>query len=297
MSFRLLKFLVVVAVVLSRRAGAQSSPYATADFFESKIRPVLVAECYKCHSDQAEKLKAGFKLDTREGLLKGGESGKPAIVAGDPDQSPLIRAIRYTDPDLQMPPKKQLSAAVVKDFESWVRAGAPDPRTAATTVAQAKDSKSHWAFQPVRDVVIPKVKNAAWARTPIDNFILTKLEARNLQPAPPADRRTLIRRVYYDLTGLPPTFEEVEAFEHDQSADAYEKLIDRLLASPRYGERWGRYWLDVAGYADSEGGKLTDDVPRTYAWRYRDYVIRSFNADKPYNRFLLEQIADRKSVV
>jgi hypothetical protein len=264
------------------------------EFFEKKIRPILTAECYKCHSAEAQKIKGGFRIDSREAVLKGGESGKPAILPGDPDNSPLVQAIRYTNSDLQMPPKKQLSAAVVQDFEAWVKMGAPDPRTqTAQTAAPAKDFRSHWAFQPVREVAIPAVKNPGWIRTPVDAFVLAKLEEKGLSPSPPADKRTLIRRAYYDLWGLPPSFEEVEAFEHDDSPDAFAKVVDRLLASPRYGERWGRYWLDLARYADTKGYVYTDrEDPRfVHSHNYRDWVIRALNKDLPYDQFLKLQIA------
>jgi hypothetical protein len=262
------------------------------EFFEKRIRPVLVAECYKCHSAQSEKLKGGLRLDTREGARKGGESGKPAVVPGDEAASSLLEAIRYENADLQMPPKKQLGRGVVEDFAAWIRMGAPDPRSEAVATP-AVDPLKHWAFQPVRAVDLPRVKDTAWCATPIDAFVLSKLQAAGLKPATAADRRTLIRRAYYDLWGLPPSFEEVEAFEKDDSADAFEKVVDRLLASPRYGERWGRYWLDLARYADTKGYVYGDreEVRFVHSHNYRDWVIRALNGDMPYDRFVKLQIA------
>ena len=265
------------------------------DFFESKIRPVLVEHCYSCHSEKSEKIRGGLRLDTREDLLRGGTSGA-VIVPGDPDASLFIKAIRYKDEELQMPPKdKKLSDEQIANFEAWVKMGAPDPRASAgpkslTDIAEARTK--HWAFQPVQKPAPPSVKLKRWAQTPIDNFVLAKLEQKKLKPAPPADRRTLIRRVSYDLTGLPPTPEEVDIFVNDKKPDAYERLVDRLLASPRYGERWGRYWLDIARYADTRG-YLAGGEERRYAFSftYRDYVIRAFNEDKPYDQFIVEQIA------
>ena len=274
--------------------AAEPTPEQT-EFFESKVRPILVDRCYSCHSDKAEKVKGGLKLDTREATLKGGTSGA-ALVPGDPDASLLIKAVRYTDPDLQMPPKdKKLSAEQIAALEAWVKMGAPDPRVATgprplTDASEAK--KRHWAFQPVTKPAPPKVNNPRWTKTPVDNFVLAKLEEKKLKPAPAADRRTLIRRVSYDLLGLPPTPEEVDAFMNDKKPDAYARLAERLLASPHYGERWGRYWLDIARYADTKG-YLAGGEERRYAfsYTYRDYVVRALNEDKPYDQFLIEQIA------
>ena len=266
-------------------------------FFESKIRPVLAEKCYKCHSQSAERVKAGLLLDTREAVLKGGENG-PAIVPGDPEKSLLIKAVRYTDPDLQMPPKdNKLSDEQIADLTAWVKMGAPDPRVATTAQKEWKDSgKTHWAWQPLTKPAVPEVKNAAWTITPVDNFILAKLEERGLKPNPSADKRTLIRRASYDLIGLPPTVDEVNAFLADDAPDAFAKVVDRLLASPHYGERWGRHWLDVARYSDTKGQvrRQREDPNSPYAWTYRDYVIKSFNDDKPYNLFVIEQLAADK---
>ncbi len=259
------------------------------DFFEKRIRPVLAEHCYTCHSAQAKRLKADLRLDTREGLLKGGASG-PAIVPGQPEKSRLVRAIRHVDPDLAMP-KEKLPDEVIGDFEAWVRRGAPDPRVPDAPKEAAPDPRSHWSFQAPREAPVPAVKGKDWVRTPVDAFVLAKLEEKGLSPNPPADPRTLLRRSSYDLTGLPPTAEEVEAFEKDPGPDAYEKAVDRLLASPRYGERWGRHWLDVARYADTKGDVFDEERRYPSAWTYRDWVVRAFNQDLPYDRFLMLQIA------
>jgi hypothetical protein len=276
--------------------AAELSP-AQLQFFENRIRPVLAENCYKCHSQQAEKIKGGFLLDTREGLLKGGDTG-PAIVPGDPESSLLIKAIRYTDLDLQMPPKgKKLPDEVIANLTMWIKMGAPDPRDAtAAQKAWADSGKNHWAWQPLRKPPVPEVKDSAWPKTPVDNFILAKLQEKGLKPNPPADKRTLIRRVTFDLIGLPPTAKEVDDFLNDDSPDAFAKVVDRLLASPHYGERWGRHWLDVARYSDTKGQirRQREDPNYPYAWTYRDYVIRSFNEDKPYNLFVIEQLAADK---
>jgi hypothetical protein len=265
-------------------------------FFEKKIRPVLVAHCYPCHSAEAEKLKGGLRLDTREGLLKGGENG-PVIVPGQPEQSRLIAAIRHTNPDLQMPPAKdgagKLPEAVIADFVAWVRRGTPDPRTGRLeTQKSTLDTAKAWAFRKPVPPSVPRVKNKRWPASPLDHFILAKLEAKKLAPAPPADKRTLIRRATFDLLGLPPTPQEVDDFLADSSRDAFAKVVERLLASPHYGERWARHWLDVVRYTDSFdarglGGEA--DVPE--AWRYRDWVVRAFNDDLPYDQFILQQFA------
>src|SRR6266568_253460 len=267
------------------------------DFFEKKIRPVLVERCYKCHSASAEKVKGGLLLDSREGMLKGGESGKPAIVTGDAEKSRLIAAIRYTNDDLQMPPKKaggKLSDEQIADFIAWVNLGAPDPRTGKSEVRNPKaETKRFWSFQRPKEPLVPNVKNTRWPQTPIDHFILATLEEKGLQPSPPTDKRTLIRRATYDLTGLPPTRAEVEAFLQDTSPEAFALVVDRLLSSPRYGERWGRHWLDVARYSDTKGYVYTDreEGRFVHSSAYRDWVICAFNEDMPYDRFLKLQIA------
>jgi hypothetical protein len=264
------------------------------EFFEKKIRPVLADSCYGCHSAKAKKPQGGLLLDSVEAMLKGGASGQPAVVPGDPEKSLLIRAIRYTDPKLQMPFGSKLPERVIRDFEEWVKMGAPAPRGDATVAANwpaynFDEAKKFWSFQPIRDHQPPQVKNRSWVRTPIDQFILAKLEEKKLRPVGDADRRALIRRATFDLTGLPPTPEEVEKFLNDKSPNAFEKVVDRLLASPAYGEKWGRHWLDLVRYADTAGDN--SDYPVPAAYRYRNYVIDSFNEDKPYDQFIREQIA------
>ena len=253
------------------------------DFFEAKIRPVLVGTCFRCHGDA--KTSGALRIDSREMLLKGGESG-PAIVPGKPEESLLIKAIQRQADVSAMPPEKDkaLRADQVAAFVTWVKAGAVWPaKTAKFEVAK------HWAFEPVHDVATPVVQDTTWVKSSIDAFIRAKQEAAGVRPAPPADKLTLIRRATFDLTGLPPTPEEVQAFELEVSPQAFETVVDRLLKSPRYGERWGRHWLDVVRYADTAGE--TADYPVPLAWRYRNYVIDAFNADKPYDEFLREQIA------
>jgi hypothetical protein len=264
------------------------------DFFESRVRPLLVENCHRCHST-ATKQRGNLLLDSRAGLLKGGDNG-PAVVPGHPERSLLIKAVGYADADLRMPPKGRLGAEQVADLTAWVRMGAPWPESAALrpgglakTVFDLQERRRHWAFQPLHAGPPPSVRHATWVRTPVDAFILAKLEAAGLAPAPPADRRTLLRRVTYDLIGLPPTLAEIDAFLADDSPDAYPRLVDRLLASPHYGERWGRHWLDLARYAETCGHEYDLDMPEAYA--YRDYVIRALNADLPYDQFVVEQVA------
>lgn len=287
----------VISILASLVPLAHAAPPAPDgnDFFEQKIRPVLVRHCYACHSAEAKKLKGGLRLDTRDGMRRGGDSG-PALVPGQPAKSLLLQALRYEGPE--MPPKGRLSAAVVADFEKWITSGAPDPRTDAGPVATGKAidfdaAGRHWAYQPIREPTLPAVRDTHWPANAIDHFILARLEAQRLSPSPPADRRTLIRRAYYDLIGLPPAPAEVEAFERDPAPDAFARVVDRLLASPQYGERWGRHWLDVARYADTKDLVLLfgNDRLRPYAYTYRDYVIRALNADTPYDRFIHEQLA------
>ena len=282
------------------RDVAAAAPKETADaaFFENRIRPVLVDNCYECHSATAKEVKGGLRVDSREALLKGGDTG-PAVVPGDPTKSLLLRAVRHEEPDRTMPPKKlKLPDAVIADLTTWVKQGAPFPSSFA-----APPEKLHWAFQPVRNPEVPVIsrsvvgnQSSAGARhrtdslitpSPIDSFILAKLPTKKL--APPADKRTLLRRANYDLTGLSPTADEADAFEKDSSPDAFAKIVERLLASAHYGERWGRHWLDLVRYADTAGE--TADYPVPVAWRYRNWVIDAFNADKPYDEFLREQIA------
>jgi hypothetical protein len=262
------------------------------EFFETKIRPVLVEHCYKCHSASSEKMKGGLLLDTREGIRKGGESGH-AVVPKNLDESLLIKAIRYGDEDLEMPPKEKLPATVLTDFEKWIRDGAVDPRRATHVVAKPdaidiEAGRKHWAYQPLRAPAIPEVKDAAWSGNDIDRFILARLESAGLQPGADAKKIILVRRLYFDLIGLPPTPEEIARFVDDKSPKAYENLVDRLMKSPRFGERWGRHWLDVVRYAESMS--LRSRLLK-HAWRYRDYVIEAFNDDLPYDQFLTQQLA------
>ena len=283
----------------SARPAVASAPVTPeqAKFFETKIRPVLMTTCSKCHSHTAEKVKGGLFVDSREGLRKGGDTG-PAVVPGNLDESLLITAIRYTDDALQMPPKTKLSDQVIADFEKWVKMGAPDPRgetasspaaaAAARSAVDVEKGRQFWAFQPPHAVSPPRVNHTTWPRSDVDRFLLSALEAKGLQPVADAGRNALIRRVSFDLVGLPPSLDEVEAFVADTSDDAFAKLVDGLLASPRFGERWGRHWLDLARYAESSGNA---NMMYPQAWRYRDWVIAAFNDDKPYDQFVKQQIA------
>jgi hypothetical protein len=274
---------LAVAALPSVAVAAPPAP----DFFEKSVRPVLVEKCLACH---AEKAKGGLRLDTRDGVLKGGERG-PAVVPGKPGESLLLKALRHTDDELKMPPSGKLQDRDVAALVEWVRLGAPwtDKVTLAAPSAIAKAAAGHWAFKPVARPPVPTLRPQP--ANPIDAFILAKPTDNGLSISPRADRRTLIRRATFDLHGLPPTPEEVEAFVADDSPDAYERLIDRLLSSERYGERWGRHWLDLARYADNKGYVFFEGKEYPWAWTYRDYVIRSLNEDKPFDRFVLEQLA------
>jgi hypothetical protein len=262
------------------------------EFYEKKIRPLFADHCFACHSEKSKKPQGGLLVDSLEAMLKGGAGG-PAITPGDPEKSLLINAVRYSDSKLQMPPAGKLEPAQIKDLETWVKMGTPAPKgspvAAAAPAYNFDEAKKFWSFQPVRDFSPPPVKRRAWVRSPIDQFLLAKLEAKQLTPVPDASRRALIRRASFDLTGLPPTPEEVDAFVADKSHTAFEKVIDRLLASSAYGEKWGRHWLDVVRYADTAGDN--SDYPVTAAFRYRNYVIDAFNKDKPYDQFIREQLA------
>ncbi len=289
----------VVALLVLSFARAAETPLKADDlqFFETRIRPLLSENCYECHSHAAKKIKAGLVLDSRDGVLHGGSSGA-AIVPGKPDDSLLIQAIRYTDADLKMPPDDhggKLSDQQIAALTEWVRRGAPDPRVAAAVAdgGYGATSKDHWSFKPVRNPAVPAATaHADWAQSPVDQFILKDLDSAGLAPSPRADKRTLIRRVTFDLTGLPPTETEVQRFVADDSPDAFAKVVDRLLASPHYGERWARYWMDVARYSDTKGDAPKRDDPRfPDAWTYRDYLIEAFNTDKPFNQFIVEQLA------
>jgi hypothetical protein len=280
------------AVLLLAAAPARAATPAGEKFFEDRIRPVLVKHCYRCHSARAPKVRGGLRVDTRAALLEGGDSG-PAVVPGKPEQSILLKALRHRD-GFAMPPDKKLPASVVADFARWIMLGALGPREDKTiktsrTTWDVKTGRKFWAFQPPRRYALPAVRDRAWPRTRIDFFLLASLEKRGLRPARDADRLTLLRRATLDLTGLPPTAAEADAFLADRRPGAFARVVDRLLASPAFGERWGRHWLDVARYADSTG--KGDNLTYHEAWRYRDYVIAAFNRDKPYDRFVREQVA------
>jgi len=273
------------------------------EFFEKKVRPVLAEHCYKCHSAGAKKLKGGLLLDTRDGMLKGGTEGA-LFVPGDPDKSRIIEAVRYQNEKLQMPPDQRLSDQQVADLTEWVKRGATIPMPPAVAAAPASApaapartidyaaARKTWAFRRPQEPPVPQVKRTDWAKSDLDRFILARLEAKDISPAPPADKRALIRRATFDLTGLPPTPEEVESFVADQSTDAFAKVVERLLASPAYGERWARHWLDVVRYTDSldsRGSGGEGDISES--WRYRDWVVSAFNRDLPYDQFVLNQLA------
>ncbi len=271
-------------------------------WFENKVRPLLAAKCYSCHAARDGKDEGGLTLDTKRGWATGGDQGR-AIVPGDLEASLLIRAVRYKDSDLEMPPDRRLADSEIAILERWVKLGAPDPRTGETAAKPKNDpsdpvaGKEHWAFQPLkRPTVRPTEKmltalgmNHDQIRSPIDYFVLQKLVDNGLKPNRLADRRTLARRLYIALTGLPPTTTEIDEFLSDQEPDSYERLVDRLLAADTFGESWGRHWLDLARYADSNG--LDENFLFREAWRYRNWVIDAVNSDQPYDRFLLEQIA------
>lgn len=288
----------LLAVSLGTAQGDEAvslTPEQT-EFFEKQVRPILDKRCYECHSTDANEVRGGLRLDSRDGWAVGGDSG-PAIVPTKPDESLLIAAIRYADENTAMPPQGKLPAAEIEILTQWVQRGAPDPRAGqAGPVRQEIDlekGRQHWAYQPIRPVAVPDVRQSQWPRNNIDRFILARQEAQALSPTRDAAPEVLIRRVYFDLIGLPPTPEEVDAFLKDCATDggstaAYERLVHQLLASPHFGERWGRHWLDVARYAESltlRGFVFTD------AWRYRDYVIDSFNQDRPFDRMMMEQVA------
>lgn len=262
------------------------------DFFERRIRPVLAARCYSCHSAQAKILQANLRLDTAAGMRAGGDSGPLIPADGDLADNPLLQALRWET--YEMPPDGKLAEAVIADFVRWLEMGAPDPRVdeaAASPPDSAADGASHWAFQPPTAPVPPAVERADWPVNAVDRFVLAALERQGLQPSAPAGPRTLLRRVHYDLTGLPPTAEELAAFEGNHSDAAYLAVVDGLLASPQFGERWARYWLDIARYADTKGYVFQEDRNYPQAHTYRDWVIQAFNADLPYDRFVLAQLA------
>ncbi len=290
-------FAMIAIIGLVAPALAAGPAPDSAEFFEAKVRPVLVEHCYQCHSSQSKKLKAGLRVDGRAQLLKGGDNG-PALVPGDPTKSKLIEAVRFANTEVLMPPKGKLPAAAVADLEAWVKAGAPWPNDATTEAPKTAEfdlagrKKAHWAWAAVKPHQPPAVQNAAWPRDSIDRFILAKLEAANLKPVPPADPIVWLRRVTFAITGLPPTPAEIASFQSSALRDpqsAFESTVARLLATPAFGERWGRHWLDLVRYAESRGHEFEPDIPNAY--QYRDYIVRALNADIPYNRLLLEHIA------
>ena len=275
---------IVMLALAPARAGDDMA------FFESKVLPLLQSRCYECHSHE-KKIKGGLALDLKSGWQTGGDNG-PAIVPGDVAKSHVIAAVRYTNPEMEMPPKGKLTAGEIEIFEQWVAMGAPDSRVKQATaksgrVIDVEEGKKFWAFRPVRHETAPAVRKVDWPLDPVDRFILAKLEANGLSPAPDADAYTWLRRVSLDLTGLPPTPEDLSRFDASPASSA--AAVDRLLQSSAFGERWARHWLDLTGYADQIG--TSNNVFAEHAWRYRDYVINAFNADKPFDRFIREQIA------
>jgi hypothetical protein len=280
---------VLTGVAISLHAESEQ---AGVEFFENRVRPRLVEYCFDCHSEKAPKIRGGLRLDTREAFERGGDSGS-LLSPGDPEHSKFLQAIRHANPDVAMPRGSngpiRLPALVTQDLTRWIEMGAPYPSGQGQAKKGPGNHGAHWSFQPVQNPSEPAVRDRGWLKTSIDSFILAKLEAQGSRPSSPADRRALLRRATFDLTGLPPTAAETEAFLQDTSPDAFARVVDRLLDSPRYGEHWGRHWLDVVRYADTAGE--TADYPVPVAWRYRNWVIDAFNADKPYDDFLREQIA------
>lgn len=283
---------ILLLTLPANSMAAEPSSTAAIDFFESKIRPVLVEHCYPCHSSDAGEQEGGLLLDTRAGIRRGGDSG-PAVTPGKFDESLLLDAIRYES--FEMPPSQKLPQQIISDFEQWIRLGAIDPREGGEALAEAdidlEKGRQFWAFQPPRMPDLPTVQNVSWPRTEIDRFILATLEENGLSPAADTDRYSLLRRVYFTLIGLPPSPDELEAFAADPAplSEAIAGVVDRLLESEHFGERWGRHWLDVVRYADSSGGGRS--ALFQHAWRYRDYVIDAFNEDLPFDEFVREQIA------
>ncbi|HJT34849.1 MAG TPA: PSD1 and planctomycete cytochrome C domain-containing protein, partial [Pirellulales bacterium] len=294
-------FIIGAWPMATRIATAEPAPPSAAEFsdgdlefFEKEVRPLLVAHCQKCHG--AKMQKGGLRLDSRAAVLAGGDTG-PAVAPGKPDESLLVDAVNYGEL-YQMPPTGKLPEASIAVLRRWVERGAPWPDEKIASTSEAKppaatfdldERAKHWCFQPLVESGAPEVKDAAWAHSPVDRFILARLDAAHLPPAAPADRRTLLRRLNFDLVGLPPTAAEIDAFLADESPEALARLVDRLLSSPHFGERWGRHWLDLARYAESRGHEFDYEMPN--AWQYRDYVIRALNADVPYDQFVTEQVA------
>ena len=286
---------LLVAVSLNASGAAPAFSDGDLEFFEKKIRPLLASACSDCHSQNAERLKGGLYLDSREGILRGGDSG-PAAVAGDTEASLLVEVVRYQNVDLQMPPKTKLRPDQIADLERWVALGLPWPAGESVAAGTKKPEfdlearrRSHWAWQPVQGGEPPKTVAHEWERNPIDAFVLHRLEDNNLAPAEETSRRSLLRRLSYGLTGLPPSVRELQGFEKAYGEGAYEEMVDRYLASPQFGERWARHWLDLVRYAETMGHEFDYTIPN--AWRYRDYLIRAFNEDVPYDNFVREHLA------
>ena len=281
--------LFALSACVDSRAGSPDTQEGI-EFFEAKVRPILVSRCYECHSDSADELKGGLNLDSRESARAGGDSGA-AVVPNDTAKSLLVAAIHYDG--LEMPPDAKLSDEEIENIEHWIRMGAPDPRDVPAGTAKKKidpaRAREFWSLKPIADPTLPEINNKSWPRSSVDNFILSKLEQASLQPADEAARVDWLRRVHYDLSGLPPSVEQIDEFLSDKSPDAYERLVDRLLASSSYGERWGQHWLDVVRFAETEGFEYDRTIPG--AWRFRDYVVQAFNDGIGFNEFLHEQIA------
>ena len=291
--FLLPTLLIVCSGSLSFAAPKPQANAEQNEFFESKIRPLLSSKCFACHGSEMQMAK--LNLATAAGFFKGGESG-PVVVKGEPENSRLINAVNYQG-QVKMPPTGKLKDAEIADLVAWIKIGAPWPDATAAEVVVEKpkgyqfteQQKKFWAFQPVKDCSAAQGEERGWSKSPVDQFILAELEKKGLSPAHPASKLALLRRATFDLTGLPPTEKEIEDFLADRSPNAFAKVVDRLLASPRYGERWGRHWLDVVRYADSAGAD--EDIRYPYAYRYRDYVLEAFNKDLPYNEFIKQQLA------
>jgi hypothetical protein len=276
--------------VVEASGETQQNHHADIDLFETKIRPVLIEHCYSCHAADAKIIRGGLLVDSRDGLLEGGDSG-PAVVPGEAEKSLLLSALKHES--LEMPPDRKLPDAVIADFQLWIARGAVDPRDKGNAElprgVDFEAAKSHWAFQPIAEPISPAVSDEAWVTSPIDRFVLDRLEAAGMKPRSRADKETLIRRASFDLIGLPPTVAEIDAFLADESPEAFEKVVDSLLQSPHYGERWGRHWLDLVRYADSNGADENHDLPN--AWHYRDWVVRMINRDQPLDQFITDQLA------
>src|SRR5262245_18455603 len=283
--------LTLLALLISTSSRADEA--AEQEFFEKRIRPILAEHCFECHSAKTNPLKGGLRLDSREGLMAGGDSGA-AVTPGDAEKSRLVVAVGYESEEIQMPPAGKLNPEKIEDLREWVKRGAFFPKSEAGGIAKRviniEEGRKHWAFQPVGEKPLPEVSNTPqdWARQRIDSFLLAAQSQHGLAPSAAANKATLLRRLKFDLLGLPPTTDEQREFAADESPDAYERLSDRLLASPHYGERWGRHWLDLARYCD---------VPESWregqarAWLYRDWVVQAMNADLPYDDFVRKQLA------